>query len=222
MSEYRERLLSCVGGMEGFVSSWSNRTFSPERRAAQTIDEGEQYILHGRATVMEAGGTVEMADVWTDRFIKKWSALQAAGSRVMNWMITGPARFPVERNNKRMEVEARRRDEMLAHVSYAGEWTRRQLRKGERAALSEAAKDQEHETREENGVKLVMNRTLDRVQLIFSGRPSPEIVSELKRRAFRWSPREGAWQRQLTRNGVWAAERVFSLASPSPAGGRDE
>lgn len=217
MSDHRERLLSCVGGMDAFVTAWSNRTFSPERRAAQTIDEGEQYILHGRATVMEAGGTVEMADLWTDRFIGKWSALQAAGSRVVNWMITGPARFPVERNQKRMEIEARRCDEMLYHVSSAAEWTRRQLRKSERAALSAEAKEQEHENREVDGVKLVFNRTLDRVQLIFPGKPDPEVMAELKGRAFRWSPREGAWQRQLTRNGVWAAEHVFRLATGDAA-----
>jgi hypothetical protein len=46
------------------------------------------------------------------------------------------------------------------------------------------------------------------VQLVFEGRPEPEVIAQLKGRAFRWSPREGAWQRQLTQNGVWAAEFI--------------
>jgi Domain of unknown function (DUF3560) len=40
-------------------------------------------------------------------------------------------------------------------------------------------------------------RTVNRVQLIFSGKPSSEIRSLLKSHGFRWAPFEGAWQRHL-------------------------
>ena len=48
-----------------------------------------------------------------------------------------------------------------------------------------------------------------RVQLIFDGKPSEEIRAIIKKWAFRWSPRNSAWQRQLTDNGKRAARRAM-------------
>lgn len=39
-----------------------------------------------------------------------------------------------------------------------------------------------------------------RLQLVFDGKPDPETRDVLKRSGFRWSPRNQAWQRQLTDN----------------------
>lgn len=39
-----------------------------------------------------------------------------------------------------------------------------------------------------------------RLQLVFDGKPEEETRSMLKHAGFRWSPRNGAWQRQLTDN----------------------
>lgn len=44
-----------------------------------------------------------------------------------------------------------------------------------------------------------------RVQLIFDGKPAEDVRAILKKWAFRWSPRNQAWQRQLTDNGKRAA-----------------
>ena len=48
-----------------------------------------------------------------------------------------------------------------------------------------------------------------RVQLIFDGKPAEEVRAILKKWAFRWSPRNQAWQRQLTDNGKRAARRAM-------------
>ncbi len=48
-----------------------------------------------------------------------------------------------------------------------------------------------------------------RVRLIFPGKPSSEVRSLLKSNGFRWSPRNTAWQRQLTDNGRSAARYVL-------------
>ena len=60
------------------------------------------------------------------------------------------------------------------------------------------------------GVDVVENRQIDRLQLKFPGKPDAKVRSELKGRGFRWSPKEGAWQRQLTDNArksaTWALE----------------
>lgn len=205
-----EALLSKMGGREVFERSFDARSHYPERAASRAISDAVSLWRDGTAKAAEAGGTPEQLAEWQAKFMRLWLEYQRSGARVMNWFITGPARFPVERNNKRMEVERRRCDELYAHVNGAGDWVRRRLRSAEKAALSAAAAEVAHAERAFPGGRLVKNTTLDRVQLVFDGRPAPETIALLKSRAFRWSPREGAWQRQLTRNGWWAAEAVIA------------
>ena len=47
-----------------------------------------------------------------------------------------------------------------------------------------------------------------RIQFIFDGKPGDEVRNILKQNGFRWAPSQGAWQRQLTRNGQWSADIV--------------
>jgi len=54
------------------------------------------------------------------------------------------------------------------------------------------------------GGKVVNNFKENRLQIIFDEKPSSEIINLLKNHAFKWSPRFGAWQRQLTANTVYA------------------
>lgn len=59
------------------------------------------------------------------------------------------------------------------------------------------------------GGKVVNNYQEDRIQLIFNEKPSDELISQLKRVAFKWSPRFGAWQRQMTGNAVYAVKKFL-------------
>jgi hypothetical protein len=59
-----------------------------------------------------------------------------------------------------------------------------------------------------DGFELVHNTEVNRVQLVFPGKPSEAIRTILKSSGFRWSRREGAWQRLLNSNGMNAAEYV--------------
>jgi hypothetical protein len=210
MSAYRERLVAAVGGESRFQNNFDARSHFPERAAAGALDSGAEWWAEGDAAVRAAGGGDDLSAEWGERFLKKWLAYQAAGARTMNWFITGPARFPVARNEKRMATERKRYDELAAHVDGAGSWAARRLRSAATAAASQAAKEAgvEHKETAFAGGKIVLNTAIDRVQLIFDDRPAPEVIAKLKGRAFRWSPRECAWQRQLTRNGVRAAEAV--------------
>lgn len=61
-------------------------------------------------------------------------------------------------------------------------------------------------------VRYVENVEANRVQLIFPGKPDAEVRGKLKKSGFRWSPSEGAWQRQLNNAGIyWAKEIVKEL-----------
>lgn len=58
------------------------------------------------------------------------------------------------------------------------------------------------------GGKIVQNWAENRVQILFDEKPSRDVIDLLKKSAFRWSPRNMAWQRQNTNSGVYAAKEV--------------
>jgi exonuclease VII small subunit len=61
-----------------------------------------------------------------------------------------------------------------------------------------------------------------RIQLFFDGKPEPEIRDILKGEAFKWSPRNGCWQRQLTDNARSATRRVIEKLKKIQGGKDDE
>lgn len=75
----------------------------------------------------------------------------------------------------------------------------------------------EAETGTENAVnglecnlfKVVENAEIMRLQLIFDGKPDGEIRTALKKHGFKWSPKNGAWQRQLTDNAKYSLKRLI-------------
>lgn len=62
-----------------------------------------------------------------------------------------------------------------------------------------------------DGGEIVRNLEADRLQIIFDEKPDEEMRAKLKSNGFRWSPRFGAWQRQLTQNAESAARRALGL-----------
>jgi hypothetical protein len=54
------------------------------------------------------------------------------------------------------------------------------------------------------------NEVENRIQLRFSGKPSPEVRQVLKSAGFRWAPSQGSWQRHLNSAGRLAAEMVLT------------
>ena len=52
------------------------------------------------------------------------------------------------------------------------------------------------------------DREADRLRVYFDAKPDEETRAELKSNSFKWSPKAGAWQRQLTANAFHAADRM--------------
>lgn len=71
-----------------------------------------------------------------------------------------------------------------------------------------AAKEAGNSEEDYGFCKLIRNATDMRIRFIFEDKPSADVRDVLKGEGFRWSPKEKAWQRQLTRHGEWAAERA--------------
>lgn len=81
--------------------------------------------------------------------------------------------------------------------------TRERLEELEKRQNAEPQEDEQHE-----GFTVVRNTELDRLQILFDEIPEAETRAALKNNGFRWSPKNKAWQRQLTPN----AERALKTA----------
>lgn len=82
----------------------------------------------------------------------------------------------------------------------------------QRIAELEKKKETPAEGWEFDGGKVVVNQSVNRLQIIFDDRPDADLRSELKGEGFRWAPSQGAWQRQLTDNAMRAARRIKAIA----------
>lgn len=75
----------------------------------------------------------------------------------------------------------------------------------------EAAKSNPDPATDYDGFQLIRNAAENRLQIIFDELPDPELREKLKRSGFRWSPKNQAWQRQLTDNAERAARSILGI-----------
>lgn len=66
-------------------------------------------------------------------------------------------------------------------------------------------------TIELDGVTVELCNSEERIRLHFDGKPEPDMIAKLKQAAFKWSPRNMAWQRQLTSNALYATKRLLGV-----------
>ena len=62
-----------------------------------------------------------------------------------------------------------------------------------------------------DGGKVETNREDNRLQIFFEEKPDEKTRETLKENGFRWSPKAGAWQRQLNDNAIYAADRLSCI-----------
>ena len=61
-----------------------------------------------------------------------------------------------------------------------------------------------------NGGRVVVCNSDERMRFYFDEIPTVEVRNMMKRHAFKWSPKNGAWQRQLTANCKFDAKRILA------------
>lgn len=287
------------------TNAYRGISFSPEKRGKAQQTEYLDDITRLQEEMEPLAKSDEQKDIlaaegdrYKQGYLKRLNALLSAKSRTISPMITGPANFPVARNQKRMATEAKRRDEFLEWEDRARGSIRKKLHKqavqdagGEVAVmekqLATAEKNQETmkainaivrkkitdaakakkivaetdfteaqakkllkpdrgekqgfqgfqltnnranikrmrqrlsdmrtaESRSGSktvgkfdGGEIVNNFDAERIQIIFDEKPSEEKRKALKSRGFRWSPKNNAWQRKNTNNGLAAARQVI-------------
>ena len=76
----------------------------------------------------------------------------------------------------------------------------------------EQHKDDAANTLEFDGGKIFLNMEANRLQILFDEIPSEDVRAALKSHGFRWSPKNKAWQRQLTQNAEYDARRILGIA----------
>jgi hypothetical protein len=67
----------------------------------------------------------------------------------------------------------------------------------------------EKEEKYSGGVTISHDPDDARIRIKFPGKPSPEVIKQIKSKGFIWSPTNGAWQRQLNGNGTYAADELM-------------
>lgn len=291
-------------------------SFSSEKRGASTekwFNEAirEEYKILSELAVSEPQKEVLNIEFerYQNNFKSKYEAYLHAKSRTMSPMITGPAKFPVRSNEKKMATERKRseefdqwsdkafkaikkkiafaatpeqmaeqreksNDKVMAYLLQESASTigcmtgdlpySTQLIKGalERKIMNfakgepdlalrivneinllarekcnkdvftsrhkifkaiETIKEQISQPQEVKGneqlykhdhFEVVNNFSEERVQILFDGKPSVDVRNILKSNGFRWSPRNEAWQRQNTNNGIYAANAVCKALLP--------
>lgn len=67
-----------------------------------------------------------------------------------------------------------------------------------------------YKPRREEYFEVVQNEELNRLQLVFNGKPEDDERAVLKKRGFKWSPKNKVWQRQLTDNAIISTQYIIA------------
>lgn len=97
------------------------------------------------------------------------------------------------------------------------ELRRMQTRLASLAAMKKRGDRAEDVETEAGAVTVKENADMARIQLLFPGKPDEQTRRTLKSHGFRWSPSQGAWQRNLNAAGRYAASRVLKSISGDSA-----
>jgi hypothetical protein len=221
-----------------------------------------------------------------DGYKKRFIDVLGKRSRTASSMITGPAKFPVEKNRIKMEIEHRASTDLYSYVEYFSNKIRKELNNAlEPEVVEQSRKDklitefnllvemkkepghysanlfksnfvgkmerssvkvvievlrqmkeyqestgiivftprhkiwkfgeklekvvhQYEDIEYDNGISIKSNEADNRIQILFPDKPNEDIRKELKSHGWRWSGKNGAWQRKTTINAYLSAQSI--------------
>jgi|SRR5579871_4019076 len=80
------------------------------------------------------------------------------------------------------------------------------------AALAQQPPAETETLHEGEGVTVLLNHALDRVQIVFEDVPAATLRERMNSAGWRWSRQERAWQRKLTEAAKYSAKQVLGLS----------
>lgn len=165
----------------------------------QTVTEATEIIMKNELmTNEEKANAIERYKKKTAELINKRNLNDA---NHVAWFVSGPANY----NTRKHEKWLNREDTLMNEYNYIFNVENYIKKPKIRNEIKQDIKQKEYEY---NGITIIHNTELNRLQLIFEGKPSDEIREILKRNGFKWSPKNTAWQRQLTQNALYSLERI--------------
>lgn len=75
--------------------------------------------------------------------------------------------------------------------------------------VAETATEQSKDEYKTDLFEVIENAEIMRLQLKFEDKPDADTRTVLKRHGFKWSPKNGVWQRQLTNNAKYALQNII-------------
>ena len=147
----------------------------------------------------------QLADKYANQLAKHFNKKFSIDLQCPSMMIAGPSNFPTRKKEKQNQSldklfnDYKKIENILEQIKHLKHYKPREEIK--RKAFDVDLKNDYFE--------VIQNEELNRLQLKFDDIPSEEIRNMLKSNGFRWSPKNEAWQRQLTNNAIWATERLI-------------
>ena len=206
---------------EIMMSSYRNISFNPERRGESDFQHYSKLLENDLKIIGEHNNSNNR---YCEKFINKLMLIYNHRSNTASAMITGPARFPTSKNNKRLDWEMKaidkfihRRDRYLKlvtrvrratiqesldkHASKTSQYSRERVKELE--ARQELSDKFEGFTMACGGVVTLSN---ERLVITHESKPSVEVLSLIKKRGFKYSPKTKTWVRQFTGNALMSVE----------------
>ena len=154
----------------------------------------------------------EKGYILADRFAKKYAEWQDKYSRMRmmspSAMIAGPAGISQSKQQKQQAREKTIWEEYnkIEHILKQIENLENYKPRTEKQGTTNDKWNSEN-----NFFEVIQNEELNRLQLKFEGKPSDKVRELLKGKAFKWSPKNGVWQRQLTQNAIYATKNIIEI-----------
>lgn len=212
--EQKEEAVNCFDYLKKKYLELRNIYYSAQSRCASSAVTGGSGFNVSRAQKANNVSHNREGDFWTWRESALDKALNRVNKLSDNWKTkraikSGDANALELLNQKLTDLKAKQeamkaanKIKKLSFETWELSNNNAVIKNTEQRILEVSKKLQQvtKEVERESGITIVENVELDRLQMLFNGKPTSEIITDLKKNGFRWSPTNSAWQAFLTPN----------------------